>query len=224
MTVLNGSANAAICVSICLRLMGGVPLETDELREMMEDVRGVVDRMAGTVDHLRVFSRDVSEEPRQAMDVNEVIESSLKMMQTQLENHGIDLVLDLSNALPNVWGHPHPLEQVVLNLLSNARDTVDERAEMEGTVYDKQIWIRTRVEDDVVVIEVGDNGVGMDEATRQRLFEPFFTTKDADRGTGLGLSIIYAIVRNHDGEIAVESEEGKGTTFRVMLPVVERDL
>ena len=60
----------------------------------------------------------------------------------------------------------------------------------------------------------------MDEATRQRLFEPFFTTKDADRGTGLGLSIIYAIVRNHDGEITVESEEGKGTVFRVMLPVV----
>ncbi len=64
----------------------------------------------------------------------------------------------------------------------------------------------------------------MDEATRQRLFEPFFTTKDADRSTGLGLSIIYAIVRNHDGEITVESEQGVGTTFRVMLPVVERDL
>ena len=78
-------------------------------------------------------------------------------------------------------------------------------------------------EDDAVVIEVEDNGVGMDEATRQRLFEPFFTTKDADRGTGLGLSIIYAIVRNHDGEITVESEQGVGTTFRVRLPVVEKN-
>ncbi len=77
-------------------------------------------------------------------------------------------------------------------------------------------------EDDAVVIEVEDNGVGMDEATRQHLFEPFFTTKDADRGTGLGLSIIYAIVRNHDGEIAVESDPGVGTAFRVMLPVVEK--
>ena len=64
----------------------------------------------------------------------------------------------------------------------------------------------------------------MDEATRQRFFEPFFTTKDADRGTGLGLSIIYAIVRNHDGETALESEQGIGTTFRVMLPVLEREL
>ena len=209
---------------IYLRLIEGRPLETDELREMMEDVRGVVDRMSGTVDHLRVFSRDVSEEPRQAMDVNEVIESSLKLMGSQLERYGIDLSLDLSGALPEVWGHPHPLEQVVLNLLSNARDAVDERAEMEGAGYDKRIWIRTRGENDAVVIEVRDNGVGMEEVTRQRLFEPFFTTKDADRGTGLGLSIIYAIVRNHDGEITVESEQGVGTTFKVMLPVVERDL
>ena len=123
-----------------------------------------------------------------------------------------------------VWGHPNPLEQVVLNLLSNARDTVDDRAEMEGVGYDKRIQIRTRGENDVVVIEVEDNGVGMDEATRQRLFEPFFTTKDADRGTGLGLSIIYAIIRNHDGQITVESEPGVGTMFRVMLPVLERDL
>ena len=206
---------------ICLRLMEGIPLETDELREMMEEVRGVVDRMAGTVDHLRVFSRDVSEEPRQAMDVNEVIESSLKWMRTQFENHGINLTVDLSDALPKVWGHPHPLEQVVLNLLSNARDTVNERAEMEGEGYTRRIQIRTRVEDDTVVIEVEDNGVGMDEATRQRLFEPFFTTKDADQGTGLGLSIIYAIVRNHDGEIVVESEQGVGTTFKVILPTCQ---
>ena len=85
--------------------------------------------------------------------------------------------------------------------------------------YDKRVWIQTRFEDDAVVIEVEDNGVGMDEATRQRLFEPFFTTKDADQGTGLGLSIIYAIVRNHDGEITVESEEGMRTTFRVRLPI-----
>ena len=70
---------------------------------------------------------------------------------------------------------------------------------MEEADYTKRIEIRTCVEDNAVVVEVEDNRVGVDEATRQRLFEPFFTTKDADRGTGLGLSIIYAIVRNHDG-------------------------
>ena len=79
-------------------------------------------------------------------------------------------------------------------------------------------------EDDAIVIEVEDNGVGMDEATRQRLFEPFFTTKDADQGTGLGLSITYPTVHNHDGQIIVESKEGVGTTFKVRLPVLERDI
>ena len=98
------------------------------------------------------------------------------------------------------------------------RQTMDDRAEIEGAGYDKRIQIRTHAENDAIVIEVEDNGVGMDEATRQRLFEPFFTTKNADRGTGLGLSIIYAIVRNHDGQITVESEQGVGTTFKVMLP------
>ena len=98
------------------------------------------------------------------------------------------------------------------------RQAMDEHTEMERAVYDKRIQIRTWSEDDAIVIEVEDNGVGMDETTRQRLFEPFFTTKDADRGTGLGLSIIYAIVRNHDVEITVESEQSVGTTFRVMLP------
>ena len=76
--------------------------------------------------------------------MNEVIESSLKRMRTQFEHHGIDLAVDLSDTLPEVWGHPHPLEQVVLNLLSNARDMVNERAEMEGEGYTRRIQIRTR--------------------------------------------------------------------------------
>ena len=98
---------------------------------------------------------------------------------------------------------------------------MDDRAEIEEAGYDKRIHIQTRAENNAVVIEVEDNGIGMDETIRQRIFEPFFTTKDADRGTGLGLSIIYAIVRKHDGQITVESEQGVGTMFKVVLPVVE---
>ena len=114
---------------------------------------------------------------------------------------------------------PRPLHRLPRRSFSNE---VDERAEMEEADYTKRIQIRTHAENNTIIIEVEDKGVGMDEATRQCLFGPFFTTKDADRGTGLGLSIIYAIVRNHDGEITVASEQGVGTTFRVMLPVVEK--
>jgi histidine kinase len=200
---------------ICLRLIEDLPIPTEELRAMMENVREVVERMAGTIDHLRVFSRDVSEDPRRELCLNEVVLSSLKMIGKQLENHGIDLKFDLAEDLPKVWGHPHPLEQVFLNLLANARDAVDEGRNA------KQIFISTRRENGHVLAEVTDSGIGMDQATQQRLFEPFFTTKEADRGTGLGLSIVYAIVRNHDGHISCVSEPGAGATFRVVLPAVE---
>ena len=124
------------------------------------------------------------------------------MIGAQLEGHGIDLILDLDEDLPAVWGHPHSMEQVFLNLLSNARDALDERSAQAavGNGGDgKRLMVRTRTEfygTRWVVVEVEDNGIGMDEVDRRRVFEPFFTTKEAGRGTGLGLSISYAIVQN----------------------------
>lgn len=203
---------------ICLRLMDNIPIDTDELKTMMENVRGVVDRMAGTVDHLRVFSRDISDDPRQSVNINDVITNSLTMIETQLENHGIKLTCNLTKNLPTVWGHPHPLEQIFLNLLANARDAIDDQTEMTEK---KEIHLKTYTQNDCVIAEVSDNGIGMDNATQLRLFEPFFTTKNADRGTGLGLSIVYAIIRNHEGQIECKSTPHKGTTFIVSLPISE---
>jgi signal transduction histidine kinase len=236
--------------------------------EMMKHVVELVERMVGTVEHLRVFSRDTSTETDVRFSVNEVIHSSLGLVGTQLRSHGVALTLDLTEGLPPVLGHPHQMEQVMLNLLNNARDALDEReeeanrqdaksakdpietggqrrreaesrraGEPEKTSADspirrfagsggweKRLWVRTRCEwNDLawVVIEVEDNGAGIDEAHQARLFEPFFTTKPADRGTGIGLSICQAIVQRHGGWIACESRRGEGTTFRVGLPAVE---
>ena len=189
----------------------------------MRDVLDVVERMAGTIDHLRIFSRDTSEEPGVRFSVNDAINGALKMIQSQLANHGIALDLDLSGGVLPAMGHPHQMEQVFVNLLSNARDALDEKEEGEGS-FEKRIAIRTRVEKHDnwwVVAEVKDNGVGMDEEACQQVFEPFFTTKEAARGTGLGLSISYAIVQNHEGTISCESCEGEGTTFRVAVPAAE---
>src|SRR5204862_6800052 len=106
---------------------------------------------------------------------------------------------------------PAKVNQVVMNLVTNAIDASDESGE---------VTVRTRKDGgDAVVIEVVDHGQGIPEAIRQKIFDPFFTTKPVGEGTGLGLSISYGIVRDHGGAIAVESEEGKGTTFRVRLPV-----
>ena len=208
---------------IYLRVVEGIGLSKEDLKGMMQDVVGLTERMGETVEHLRVFSRDTSEEEGAPFPVNEAVRSSLKLIETQLENHGIALSRNLVGGLPEVWGRQHQLEQVVLNLLSNARDAVDDKAEAGGTDagWRKRIVVQTSREEGgqpLVVLTVEDNGVGMDEGSIRRAFEPFYTTKGTEQGTGLGLSISYAVVKNHGGEISCESRVGEGTTFRVTLP------
>jgi signal transduction histidine kinase len=220
------SAISTTAGDVYLRLIGGVGLTGEELKEMMRDVRGFTDRMAEIIDHLRVFSRDTAKEPDVVFSVNDVVCSSVKLLGAQFANHGIALLLDLAEELPLVSGHPQQIEQVLLNLLSNARDALDEKAAgVEAGEVEKRVTVRTTsVLDGIpwVAVEVEDNGIGMHEATVARVFEPFFTTKPADRGTGLGLAIAYALVRNHEGRLSCESEVGEGTLFRVALPAAER--
>jgi len=113
--------------SVYVRLVEKIGLSEEEMKEMMQDVLGLVDRMSGTIDHLRVFSRDKSQEPGYPFSVNDVIHSSLRLVEAQLKSHGIALHLDLGDGLPPVSGHPHQMEQVFLNLLGNARDALDEK-------------------------------------------------------------------------------------------------
>jgi len=239
------SAISATAEGLFLRLEEGIAISRRRTMEMMGHVMGLVERMIGTIEHLRVFSRDTSGEAGVRFSVNEVVRSSLGLVGAQLRSHGVTLRLNLGEGLPPVWGHPHQMEQVLMNLLNNARDALDEketgdrrqetgdgenricstaiyRREVE---WEKRLTIRTQREtyggSRWVVAEVEDNGAGIDEAHRARLFEPFFTTKPADRGTGIGLSICQAIVQKHGGWIACESRKGEGTTFRVGLPAAE---
>ena len=213
-----------VAEDVYLRLTEGVSLPQEELTSMMRDELAMVERMSETIEHLRIFPRDTSGEPDVRFDVNETIHASLKLIEAQLKNHGIALSLNLDEHLPPVFGHPHQMEHVLLNLLTNARDALDEKAAQMDEQRERRLQIRTRYEAEgkrPVVIEVEDNGIGIKEADLPRVFEPFFTTKAADHGTGLGLSISYAIVQNHQGEIACESQGGKATLFQVRLPAVE---
>lgn len=199
---------------IYYRLADNRALPKSELQEMMVDMLDVVDKLESTIDHLRIFSRDTSQEPGTLFSINEVIPESLKLIETQLKNHGIDLLLDLEDHLPEVFGHPRQVEQVLLNLLTNARDAID--AQTNGN---KHIDVRCLQQNNQVVVEVEDTGIGIAEEHVSRLFEPFFTTKPEDRGTGLGLSISYAIVKEHGGQISCSSVLGEGAVFRVVLPI-----
>ncbi|MEW6753445.1 MAG: ATP-binding protein, partial [Candidatus Latescibacterota bacterium] len=201
-----------------LRLDEGTPVRPDELHEMMEHATGLARRMAATVAHLRAFSRQTGEEPPEPFAVNGVVESALRMVGAQMRSHGVEVVVDLGQGLRAVRGRATEVEQVVLNLLTNARDAVLAREPSPRGLPERRVWVRTRAHGTAVTLDVEDNGPGIAAKDRSRVFEPFFTTKPPDQGVGLGLSISLAIVRRHGGQITCASREDGGTRFRVRLP------
>ncbi len=173
--------------------------------ELQEQIR----RGAALTRQLLLFSR--RDAPRlEELDLNETVRSSSQMLRRLLREN-IALEIAVSATPVTVMGDRGQLEQVMMNLAVNAADAMPTGG---------SLVIRTRVVEDAAVIEVADTGIGIAEDVRPRIFEPFFTTKDASRGTGLGLSVVHGIVTNHIGRIEVESEVGRGTTFRVLLPAV----
>ena len=164
------------------------------------------------ITHLRTFGRaaPVSQEPT---NVNHVIEESISLMREQLKLRSIDVVLDLSSQNPRVMANSIRLEQVFMNLLTNARDALAESAK-------KTLVIRSRVDRDLVCLEFQDSGPGVPPGLEQRIFDPFFTTKEVGAGTGLGLSIAYGIVKDHEGTIGLENRPGEGATFLLEFPVL----
>jgi C4-dicarboxylate-specific signal transduction histidine kinase len=163
------------------------------------------------ITHLRTFGRAApfSQEP---VAINQVIERALSLMQEQLRFRQIEIELQLAPEHPAVIGNAIQLEQVFINLLSNARDALADASH-------KLITITSRVDGDQVHLAVADTGRGIPEGMEQRIFDPFFTTKDVGQGTGLGLSISYGIIREHQGAITVTSRLEHGALFEIRLPL-----
>jgi methyl-accepting chemotaxis protein len=188
-------------------------------RERLELIRKCNDRIEKIVDHLREFSRQTKPELRE-MDVNQPVENALMITGQQLLNHGITLVRNLAGGLPKVMGDPNQLEQVFLNLISNARDAIDDAAG-----HKKELTIGSSFSEDrgapSVVVSVKDTGTGIPAENLNKIFEPFFSTKPVGKGTGLGLSLCFGIVEAHGGRIDVKSKVGEGTEVLVILPARE---
>ncbi len=178
------------------------------------------EHMAGIVRNLLTFARQDTEH-RERTDLVRVVDSTVRLVGSMLTKDGIDLEVDMPSDLHPVVCNPQEIRQVVMNLVTNARDALNEKTAEKPT----RKVIRISGENvDVggarwVSIAVEDEGIGIPSEIRDRLFDPFFTTKGRHIGTGLGLSISYGIVREHGGEIHVDSEAGKYTRFRVDLPV-----
>lgn len=213
---------ALITVNLCKLLEKG-RLTDEELKSSLDDISYSVKRMSKTIQHIRTFARQDTLKFTQ-VEVNETIESCLGFLGEQLRLHEIEVVREFKSNLPKIEGEPYQLEQVWINLISNARDAMDERGNTitKGSVkgYRKKLIISTNYNPNSQGVEITfiDNGVGMSEETKEKAFQPFFTTKEVGKATGLGLSISYGIIENHRGKIKLESKDGKGIKVTIILP------
>ncbi len=179
----------------------------EDLPQLFAETRDGIDRVQRIVRDLRDFSR-VGEQEWLYADIHRGIESTLNILRNQLK-HKVEVVKDFGK-VPEIWCIPSQLNQVFLNLFLNAAHAIEDR----GT-----ITIRTRMEENNLVVAISDTGRGMEASVLARIFEPFYTTKPSGEGTGLGLPLTEEIVLRHGGRIRVSSEPGVGTTFHVELPV-----
>ncbi|HJU05508.1 MAG TPA: PAS domain S-box protein, partial [Nitrospiraceae bacterium] len=190
-------------------------MATETLAKDLERVSQQVQKAAAIVDHLRTFGRGapVTREP---VSINDVLTSALSLVREQFRLREIDVALELAPSAPTVLGNAIQLEQVFVNLLGNAHDSVAE-------LPTKTVTVRSIAHSDLVEVTVQDTGMGMSQEVQRRLFDPFFTTKPVGRGTGLGLSIAYGIIQDHQGVIDVDSAPGHGATFTIHLPLLQND-
>ncbi len=224
---LNGIRAFAEGVLLAPRL-GWTPT-LDETCEVLRDIVVQVDRITEIIDHVRFFARADASREASEFPVTDAISGALKLMTSQLRVHGIAVVQQVSADVPLCRGWATQLEQVVLNLLSNARDALGVRAERQrrgdpgvATTWRPQVTIAVSgAIADRVCVSVADNGDGVAPEAAARIFEAFYTTKPPGKGTGLGLAIVRSIVDRHRGAIEVDNRPGEGVTFTVVLPAAD---
>jgi two-component system cell cycle sensor histidine kinase/response regulator CckA len=195
----------------------------DPLHENIVSIQEAGERATGLVRQLLAFSRKQVLQP-QILDLNDVVRGMRRMLQ-RLIGEDIDLRIELNDPIGSVFADRGQIEQVLLNLVVNARDAMPTGGtvlvETKAVVIDARM---AREPDGIaagpaVLLTVSDTGIGMDEATQRRIFEPFFTTKPPGKGTGLGLSTVYGIVHQSGGTVRVDSAPGQGCTFLIYFPV-----
>lgn len=216
LTVINGYCD--------LIFMKNIP---KELKRPLDLIKSAGEKASKLTAQLLAFSRKQVIKPK-IMNLNLIIADQTKMLR-RLLGENIEISVLLAPDLNNIQADSGQIEQIIMNLAINARDAMPLGGKLTIETANKEFDSHSNLDKQNVVIKPGkfvmlalsDNGVGMDENTKNRIFEPFFTTKGRDKGTGLGLSTVYGIVKQNGGFINVESRENVGTSFRVYLPMIE---
>ncbi|HNX69612.1 MAG TPA: ATP-binding protein [Candidatus Omnitrophota bacterium] len=210
-----------------------------DTKESLDLIEEGAKRCQGIVQKLMKYARKTAEEaPHRPVDLNEVVKGTCALLRFQFHQENIEVEMQLG-AVPPVPGIANELEQVLTNLLVNARDAVkansqskdskvnwpspgnleSEKDRSQGRGAKGKIVVETRSVEESVELIVRDNGIGISKENQKKIFDPFFTTKDVGAGTGLGLAVSYGILKRHSATIAVESAPGKGATFTIRFPL-----
>lgn len=204
LTVINGCADSLLLE------------ETDESKKKtILGILSAAEKSANTAKQILKYSRSSSEN-KELINVREKIEDISEILK-QLCGKNIHINIDIPHDLWHIKMNKTSFDKVVTNLVSNARDAVQQKGEITITGKNINISSNQRIKGDFVIVTVSDNGFGMDEETTNKIFLPYFTTKN-EKETGLGLYNIHNIVTDSNGYVDVESVKGEGTTFKIYLP------
>jgi two-component system NtrC family sensor kinase len=185
-------------------------LKDEEILEMIKDIIDETERSQKIVRNLLDFARE-EEAKLIALDLNEILEDSIKLVANQIKLSQITLIKNFATNLAPIYGSVQMLQQVFINLILNAVEILPKKGEIIISTYKSK-------EKDYLVAEIKDNGPGIPEHILPRIFDPFFTTKSTKKGTGLGLSVSKGIINKLGGNITAVSKQGSGATFKVFLP------
>ncbi len=204
------------CIRAVMNKPGDLSLADDYLPLALEGLFKIEIVVKRLLDYARPHSKE-----KIKVDVNELIISSLGLTKFRLKQKSIKIETKLEENTHHIYGEPHYLGQVIVNMIMNAVDAVDENG---------KLIISTKQSNDKLIITFEDNGSGISQENLKRIFDPFFTTKEKENGTGLGLYLSYNVVKEHGGDIIAESKLNKGTKFTISLPltmeedIIEREL
>lgn len=215
LTVIKGAASYFL-----RKIRREEPIAPQTLSELAVEINGQVDRASDIINHMRAFGRK-ADLTLVDTDVNAVVSRACDLFGRQLVVHGIMLETTLAPDLPPVLAIPNRLEQVIVNLVLNARDAVEERVKATPDIP-ALVGVSTGMEGNTILLSVWDSGTGIPSHLLNKIFEPFFTTKPVGKGTGLGLSIIYGLIKDFGGTIAARNREEGGAVFEIRLPVTRR--
>jgi signal transduction histidine kinase len=181
---------------------------------VLQDAERAAERCISIVQDLLTFSHTDAKGKKEykKVDLTEILERVLRLLSYRTEKERVSVATHYADQIPEIWGSTNAIEQVFLNLMTNALDALkgSEKKEVHVDIQDDGEFVRVRI---------ADTGCGIAPEDFSRIFDPFFTTKPAGQGTGLGLSVCQGAIQAHGGEITCESEPGAGTTFNILLPI-----